>query len=591
MLVLFGLLLRIILAGLLYHTDLKGQYHEAQLFNNGISNAYQIGIDEKTPLHYPPPIYFLYNLYPKVAHSIFSDYFGKWMDDWSYSQVANHPNIFRDLLAMKLPLIIFDLSAAVVVILVVPTKKRELAAVLWLFNPFSIYAIYGFSQFDIIPTFLVLLSLLFWKKKKYKFSYASLGLAAGVKVFPLLLLPYYLILDQRSIKERAVGVAVATVSFLICFVPIFTSTVALKSIFLSNLTGGVFQARISLGSSMFIPIYVFGWLLLLILITIKKVNKPSLESAIFLVLGSLLGLSSFHPQWMIWIMPFLLILICEEKVGWKEALGMMLSYVAVVLLIDDSFVSVGILRGINNTFATLASLRNYIDKIGIGLSLQGIFNALFAALIFLIDLEILKKVVSPFKLGSYKPKIVSISAAWLIGLVTLFFLAHIPLTLFGRYLDTDNMVEQSRIGLIGGTSVSQKIYVENPNFSEMEIRLKNVNLRNKQIHTFSLLDDQGKLLHKFEINGASIGDDFNLDLSFPPIQNSQGKYFTFKIDVPADVPSGSEIILPYDMYSADEGLAINNKIVQGKLAYFTYYKVGGFWSNVSFSLKNIFQKL
>ena len=586
-----GLVLRIILAGFLYHTDIKGQYHEAQLLDNGIPNAYQVGIDEKTPLHYPPPIYLLYNTFPKVGHFLFSDYFGQWMKDWSYSQVANHPHIFRDLLVMKLPLILFDLLAALVVILIVPIKKRELAAVLWLFNPFSIYAIYGFSQFDIIPTFLVLLSLFFWKKEKFLYSYAVLGLAAGIKVFPLLLLPYYLVLDQRNIKERAVGVFVAIAGFLICLAPIITSTVALKSIFLSNLTGGVFQARISLGSSMFIPIYVCGWLLLLILIAIKTINKPSLESAIFLVLGTLLGLSSFNPQWMVWIMPFLLILICEEKVGWKEALGMMISYVAVVFLIDDSFVSVGLLRAINNTFATLTSIRYYFDKIGIGSQLQGAFNALLVALIFLIDLEILKKVVSPFKLRSYKLKIAQISALWVMGIVAFFLLAHVPLTLFGRYIDTDNMVEQSRIALTGGIRVSQKIYIENPNFSEMEIRLKNVNLRNKQIHTFSLLDDQGNLLHKFDINGASIGDDFNLDLSFPSIPDSQGKYFTLKIDVPADVPEGSEIILPYDMYSTDGGLSINNKPVHGKLAYFTYYKLGGYWSNVGFSLRNLFQKL
>ena len=180
------------------------------------------------------------------------------MKDWSYSQVANHPHIFRDLLVMKLPLILFDLLAALVVILIVPIKKRELAAVLWLFNPFSIYAIYGFSQFDIIPTFLVLLSLFFWRKEKFHYSYAALGLAAGVKVFPLLLLPYYLILDSRNIKARIIGLGVAIAGFLICLAPIITSTVALKSIFLSNLTGGVFQARIPLGSSMFIPIYVCG---------------------------------------------------------------------------------------------------------------------------------------------------------------------------------------------------------------------------------------------------------------------------------------------------------------------------------------------
>ena len=584
-----GILLRILLASFLYHTDLKEIYKEAQFFDYGFSKGYQIGIDEKTPLYYPPPIYLIYNSYRKVGHFLFSSYLDGWMKDWSYSQVFNHPQIFRDLLVMKLPLIFFDLLAAITIILLVPTRKRELAAALWLFNPFSIYAIYGFGQFDIIPTFFVLLSLFFWRNKKFHYSYAALGFAAGIKVFPLLLVPYYLLLDPRAIKEKITGAIVALASFLVCLGPILTSMVALRSIFLSNLTGGIFQARIPIGS-MFIPIYITLYLFFFVLIIMKAI-KPSLESAIFLVLGTLLGLSSFHPQWMIWIMPFLFILVLEEKVGWKEVLVMMFSYVAVALLIDDSFVSLGLLRGINNTFATLASIRSYFDKVGIGSQLQGSFSALLVASVIIIDLEILKKIISPFKLGIHKPRIFQITSAWVIGLTALFFLAHIPLALLGRYLDTDNMVEQSRIVLSRGTTVTQKIYVENPNFSEIELRLKNVNLQNKQIHTFSILDEQGALLHKFNINGSSIGDDFNLDLSFSSIPNSQGKYFTLKIDVPADVKEGSEIILPYDMYSADKGLSINNKSVEGKLAYFTYYKLGSFWDNVSFSLNNILRKL
>ena len=74
-LIILGILLRVALAGFVYHTDIKGQYHEAQLLDYGVAQGYQRGVDETTPLHYPPPIYLLYNIYPKVGNLIFSDYF------------------------------------------------------------------------------------------------------------------------------------------------------------------------------------------------------------------------------------------------------------------------------------------------------------------------------------------------------------------------------------------------------------------------------------------------------------------------------------------------------------------------------------
>jgi len=38
-------------------------------------------------------------------------------------------------------------------------------------------------------------------------------------------------------------------------------------------------------------------------------------------------------------------------------------------------------------------------------------------------------------------------------------------------------------------------------------------------------------------------------------------------------------------------LFVNGEVIPGKLAYYTYYKVGGYWSNIGFSLNNLIQKL
>jgi hypothetical protein len=180
---------------------------------------------------------------------------------------------------------------------------------------------------------------------------------------------------------------------------------------------------------------------------------------------------------------------------------------------------------------------------------------------------------------------------WAAGLVGLFLLFHVPLTVFGRYLDTNYMVEQSRIILTSGTSVSQRIRVNNPNFFQIQVRVKNPNRENDQVHIFNLLDEEGNLVKTFEINGLSLGDDFDLDLTFPSIKDSKDKQYTLTIKAPQGVKEGSEIILPYNKNDSEEGLSVDGKIIPGRLAYYTYYKTGDFWSNVTYSLSNIIQKL
>src|SRR6185295_19082492 len=103
--------------------------------------------------------YILYNLHLTLDHFLFSPDFSSWMGDQSFEQLDRNPFIFRDLLVMKLPLILFDFLAGFLIILISPQTKKRLAGAIWFFNPFSLYAIYQFGQFDIIVSFLILLSV------------------------------------------------------------------------------------------------------------------------------------------------------------------------------------------------------------------------------------------------------------------------------------------------------------------------------------------------------------------------------------------------------------------------------------------------
>jgi hypothetical protein len=585
--------LRLLLAAFLYHTDLKGIYHEARLINQfGWIGGYQKGVQESTPLHYPPPVYFLFSSYQNVARPLFSGYFDQWMNDGSGGSIRNHPAIFRDLLVMKLPIILTDLFITWLIIYAVPESQKKLAAAIWLLNPFSLYAIYAFSHFDIIPTALILAGIIAASRSKWTFSYVLLGIASGFKVFPLLLFPFWLMVDNRPWIERAKGTAVGLAAFAVCLFPIITSATALKSVFLSNLTGGLTRAGLEIGNGESLPIYLVIYSLLLISSASGMFKKMPLEVLPFMVFGFLLGLSNFHPQWVIWIMPFLVLMIAKGLAKWQEVFLMMVSFVGVVLLIDDIYMSFGIFKAINNATDTLPTIWWWAERIGIGAQLQGFFHALFLAFVIWITYQAPQRIQAvaqkPYKL----PGFAKISLLLVTGLVGLFVLVHIPLTVKGKYVDSEFLLQRGTITLTDSAVISQKLTLNHPNFSGISIRMKNIALINKSDVIFTLTDQTNGSVASYKINGGAIGDDYDLKINFKPIPYSQNHIYLLTIASP-DTPAGpgGSIVVPYDETAGNTGLSVDGKTRLGRLAFATYYNPGGFIENIKSSLSNIASKI
>lgn len=590
-LIAIALFLRLIFASFFFHTDLKGHYLEAQLAQGNIAAGYEQGFKQETPLHYPPVIYILYNTHRFLNGWMFSPYFSDWLGDGSFLHLEHNPNIFRDLLVMKLPILFFDFLTALILVLIAPIGKKRLAGALWLLNPLSIYAIYFFGQFDIIAAFLVLSSIFLWYKNKFALAYAVLGLAAAVKVFPLLLLPLFLIYDSRSLLKKLTGLTISAVVFLICLAPIITSVIALKSVFLSNLTGGLFKASIDLGGGKSLPIFLVAYFLILAALFLNYLKKPALESVIFILLALLLVLSDFHPQWMVWIMPLLVLLLVKKIIGWVESLIFLLSYLGVSLLINDKFVGLGTLKAVNQSFDSIPSIRFFMDKIGLGIQIQSLLNAVLVSCTSLFTFQIFKNNLNFKTLNLGKINLFKLFPLWLISLIFFIILAHLPLVFFGRLVDSSHNIEQSRIVLTQNTIVSQKIKILNSNFSALEILLKNIDLKNHTNIIISLSYDNGPQIFYQKINGGSIGDNYNLLLKFPQVKDSKDKVFVLTIYQPDPVKEEEELVIPYDGKTMASQLTINNQPTNGSLAYTAFYNPGGILENLQYSFNSIIRKL
>lgn len=598
-LIALALILRVILASFLYHTDLKGIYHESLLVKTfGWVGGYEKGVEENAPLHYPPPIYLLFSSYQTLAKPLFSAYFDKWMNDGGSQSIKNHPAIFRDLLVMKLPIIATDLLIAWLILKLVPEGRKKFAAALWLFNPFSLYAIYAFSHFDIIPTALILAAVVFFYRERKTLSYVSLGLAVGFKVFPLLLLPFWMFFDERSWIERIRDAALAVVVFTACLLPIISSKAAISSVFLSNLTGGITRASLDIGGHEELPLFPIVYSLFLIASASGLAKKIPLEAVPVAVFGTLLGLSNFHPQWMIWIMPFLALLIVKGVVKLQEALFMMLAYVGVVLLIDDIYMSLGLFKALNDASDSLPALRWWADRISVGSQLQGFFHAFFLAMVIWTiyrsfkgkDLSFKGKNLLPLQAES--PGLAKISLLWGAALIGIFILIHIPLTIKGKYVDSEYTSQDGTIPLTSSTVIDQRFSIIHSNFSGISLRMKNVNLINKSDVFFAFTDqgNDGQTIYK--INGGAIGDDYDLKINFKPINDSEDHTYLLTISSPQSPAATSGIIfVPYDSAAGTAGLTVGGKSVPGRLVFATYYNPGGLADNLKYTLSNITSKI
>jgi len=122
-------------------------------------------------------------------------------------------------LILKIPLILADLLIAFFLLKIaclLNLRSPEKVAYLWLFNPLTIFISSIWGHFDAIVVLLTVVSMFFLMKEKLGSSAISLALATTAKMYPILILPVFLLFIKKA-KNVFRYVAIFTVTvFLIC---------------------------------------------------------------------------------------------------------------------------------------------------------------------------------------------------------------------------------------------------------------------------------------------------------------------------------------------------------------------------------------
>lgn len=393
--IIWAILLRLIIAPFFFHPDIKVYNYQSSFLKEGVVNIYSYLSENKSHLPlkedfvYFPLAYFFIGTYQIIATPFLGSDFPNWLSDAS-SQFTEKIGIFRYLLILKLPYLILDILTGLGLMTLFKNavdKKRVLT--LWLFNPFSIILIYVFSNIDIIPVFLTVVSISLALKDKLIFSAVLLGVAASFKAFPLIYLPF-LILLGKSLSQKALICLAGLISFLIFILPFLNTPAFRESALLSGLTTRAFLSALNIGfnETIIIPFLFLGLLFFYAVDKLKKpLDLPKYYLAIFLIMFSFIH---FHIQWLLWFIPYLVVVLVKDSK--RQFLGYMVLalFLAVPFLYQDKYMNVSLFSIFGGLYHSLPTPFSVIQKIYDPYNLQSLIHTLAAAGSMILVFQVLK---------------------------------------------------------------------------------------------------------------------------------------------------------------------------------------------------------
>lgn len=396
-LLILAVLLRILIMPFLFHPDIKTYHFQASFLSKGVLNIYSYLTENKKDLPikeefvYFPLSYFFLGGYQTLVSPLLGNGFSSWLSDASQESM-DRVGVFRYLFLLKLPYLGFDIAIAFVLALFFNNaKQKRRAFILWLFNPLSIILIYVYSNIDVIPVFLTLLSLLLIEKQKLLLPAVLLGVGAGFKSYPMLFLPF-LILLGRSVNQKLLIAAAALGTLLVTILPFLTSTGFQQGAFASGLTTRIFSYGISLGFGEILAPGVIALTILFFWSVFENLCKKEDMWKYFLVIPLLIfSLIHFHIQWILWILPFFVILIVKnQKFAFPVAI-LLIAAVSVPLLYDDKAMTFSAFKAISSLYVLLPTPFVITQKFYDPYTLQSVLHSLLAGGSLVLTFQIFRR--------------------------------------------------------------------------------------------------------------------------------------------------------------------------------------------------------
>lgn len=392
-----GVIIRLVLMPITLHVDIWGHSFTAYFFAyEGKLNPYEAlaGLPPDNPIVrnfgvsdifiYPPLTYFTLGIFRLLIRPLVDPGFLPFVMA-NPGLIHQRTDLFWNLFLFKLPYLFLDIALAYFLAnCFSDTKKRKMAFILWMFNPAALYATFMIGQIDILPTFFTVLATYFALRKKYSFASISLGIGASYKLYPLFLLAPLAFLFAKSFKEKVKLIVVGVMPLLLTILPYVSSKAFRYMVFSPKSQKILFMGWNVSGAEVIYPF-------LLILVVIYAISyysrrKPELINYFLVILLLILSVTHYHPQWFIWVTPFIIFQIVRDNLKYFElALIFFASWIVITMFFEPSL-SIGLFNpiypAVNNFRGFTGIVSKYFDPFEIKSIIRSVFagSSLFLAL-------------------------------------------------------------------------------------------------------------------------------------------------------------------------------------------------------------------
>jgi len=385
-----AILIRLLIIGITLHPDIRGYNFGAYLVaqkgqllslydymstlpaNDPIVKLYGVDLFIYPPVPYLAMAFFMKILSPLYSWPLYETLIV------DMSRIVDQALFSPLLYLLKGPFLVFDFLGLWLIGKLFRNKKDAfLARIFWLFNPVTIYASYMVSQFDIMIAVAILGSLVLFQQKRFRWAAVVLGLGAGVKQFPLFLLPFLSLVASKKVVERAKIFATGIGTYILLILPYLGSPGFRRYALLASQTDKIFFAKIPVSGAEYLPLFLVGLVYLFWWCFFKPKNFSLWQW--FLVVNLLFfSLVHYHPQWFVWITPLLIIFLIK---GWSQSIfpvaTLLLCYGIIILLFESSL-NVGLFIPINPSlinFSISQSIRRFYEVNVLASMIRGVFAA------------------------------------------------------------------------------------------------------------------------------------------------------------------------------------------------------------------------
>ncbi len=300
------------------HTDLYSIYSRSY---EAVSTGHLFGFSSQIVIQLIHDAWFAV-IQPLLPHdrSIWSPtagVIGVGIQPTDFSRFLDYSHLARALFLMKLPYLAADLATGWVLTQFVPPVWRRRVLALWLLNPIVIFVSAVFGRHDSISVFLVMLSTLLALRGRRYVGMLLLGLGAAARFFPAFLVPFFIVSFRRTRREFIILAGGLIGLWLLVEVGMLVATGTSPTLTLLNRYPHVeylFDMRLAQGVGGTLFVFPFGYALLLLWYIDRGHQEPQdyipIAAAAMLLL---FALTHFHPQYSVWIVPFLVLTMYRDN--------------------------------------------------------------------------------------------------------------------------------------------------------------------------------------------------------------------------------------------------------------------------------------